>query len=39
MSRLGKTFRIEGWRDAEEAKQEIRAGVERYKQAQKKPNF
>lgn len=35
----GKWVRIEGWFDAEEAKQEIRAGIERYKQAQKKPNF
>ena len=35
----GKWVKIEGWVGAEEAKQEILAGVERYKKAKKKPKF
>ena len=35
----GKWVKIEGWRGAEEAKQEIRAGVERYAAAPEKPAF
>ena len=35
----GKWVKIEGWVGAEEAKQEILAGVERYKRAKKKPKF
>jgi inorganic pyrophosphatase len=35
----GKWVKIEGWVGAEEAKQEILAGVARYKRAKKKPKF
>lgn len=35
----GKWVKVEGWVGAEEAKQEILAGVERYKKAKKKPKF
>jgi inorganic pyrophosphatase len=35
----GKWVKIEGWVGPEEAKQEILAGVERYKKAKKKPKF
>jgi inorganic pyrophosphatase len=35
----GKWVKVEGWVGAEEAKQEILAGVERYKTAKKKPKF
>lgn len=33
----GKWVKIEGWRGAEEAKTEIRAGVDRYTAAPEKP--
>jgi inorganic pyrophosphatase len=35
----GKWVKLEGWVGAEEAKQEILAGVERYRKAKKKPKF
>ncbi|HUL12795.1 MAG TPA: inorganic diphosphatase [Methylococcaceae bacterium] len=35
----GKWVKIEGWFDAEEAKQEIMESIERYNHAKKKPNF
>jgi inorganic pyrophosphatase len=35
----GKWVKIEGWRGAEEAKTEIRAGVDRYTEAPEKPAF
>jgi len=35
----GKWVRVEGWRDADEAKKEILSGVEMYKAAPEKPNF
>ena len=35
----GKWVRVEGWGDADEAKAELLASVEMYKQAPEKPNF
>ncbi len=35
----GKFVKVKGWVDAEEAKREIMAGVERYNEAQEKPAF
>ena len=35
----GKWVKIDGWFDAEEAKQEISESIERYNNAKKKPNF
>jgi inorganic pyrophosphatase len=35
----GKWVKIEGWRGAEEAKKEIRSGVDRYAEAPEKPAF
>ena len=35
----GKWVRVDGWVGPEEAKHEIRDGVERYQQAPEKPNF
>ena len=35
----GKWVKIDGWFDAEEAKQEITSSIERYNSAKKKPNF
>ena len=35
----GKWVRVEGWRDADEAKKEILSGVEMFKAAPEKPNF
>ncbi|MDY0057409.1 MAG: inorganic diphosphatase [Methyloversatilis sp.] len=35
----GKFVKVQGWADIEEAKKEIMAGVERYQQADDKPNY
>lgn len=35
----GKFVKVQGWADIEEAKKEIMAGVERYQQADEKPNY
>ena len=35
----GKFVKVQGWADIEEAKKEIMAGVERYQQAEEKPNY
>lgn len=35
----GKWVKIEGWSDAEDAKAEIRASIDRYNSAQQKPHF
>ncbi|MFX4608928.1 inorganic diphosphatase, partial [Acinetobacter baumannii] len=35
----GKFVKVQGWADIEEAKKEIMAGVDRYQQAEDKPNY
>ena len=35
----GKFVKVQGWADIEDAKKEIMAGVERYQQAEDKPNY
>ena len=35
----GKFVKVQGWADIEEAKKEIMAGVDRYQQAEEKPNY
>ena len=35
----GKWVKVQGWADIEEAKKEIMAGVDRYQQAEEKPNY
>ena len=35
----GKFVKVQGWADIEDAKKEIMAGVDRYQQAEEKPNY
>ena len=35
----GKFVKVQGWGDIEDAKKEIMAGVDRYQQAEEKPNY
>ncbi|EGK72291.1 Pyrophosphate phosphohydrolase, PPase [Methyloversatilis universalis FAM5] len=35
----GKFVKVQGWADIEDAKKEIMTGVERYQQAEEKPNY